>query len=153
MLLKYLCACIIHTAFSWSYEHITATKWDCGIISLHCLSPRDCAVLWKLPSRAQTCQEWTFESREVISCIGNTHQSLLGHNINSFSLYYLQPNWITTFVEFPKKIFRHHCKSEQMRAVAPWIKDRCPLGRRGSALLSPITVVSQTGAIIHHKAT
>lgn len=39
-----------------------------------------------------------------------------------------------------------------MRTEMIWIVDHWPLGCRGFTPMLPIAVVSQTGAIIHHKA-
>lgn len=74
ILLKCLCACIIHSAASLSYENIMAIKWDCGILPLHCLSPRGRAVVWELPSWTQTCQKWSLISDNIrAECIRNEH--------------------------------------------------------------------------------
>lgn len=67
ILLKCLCACITHSAVRLSYENIMAIKWDCGIIPLHCLSPRGCAVVWELPSWTQTRQKWSLISDNILA--------------------------------------------------------------------------------------
>lgn len=82
ILLKCLCACITHSAVRLSYENIMAIKWDCGIIPLHCLSPRGCAAVWELPSWTQTRQKWSLISDNILAeRIRNQHQSLLPHQI------------------------------------------------------------------------
>ena len=58
-LLKCLRACIIHSAVSLSYEHITAIKWDCGLVHLHCLSPSRPGMWFHFEfSWMQTCQNF-----------------------------------------------------------------------------------------------
>lgn len=82
ILLKCLCACVTHSAVRLSYENIMAIKWDCGIIPLHCLSPRGCAAVWELPSWTQTRQKWSLISGNILAeRIRNQHQSLLPHQI------------------------------------------------------------------------
>lgn len=92
----------------------------------------------------------------LAECIGKSINSILtSSNIYSF------PHCFVTFLTTKQHNFlkrylastRHQRRLEQMSCRAVWRVDRHPCSCRGSTFMLPMTVVSQTGAIIHHKAT